>query len=439
MNLLDKEISTVTFDQVVEHCKDGHKEGIELDYKEEMPQKGIQKLFAAFSNTRGGLVVFGVVEDRSSGLPKTYEGVKDSAKLVQQIHQQAVNISPEPNYEVHATNENKGKAFVLVKILEGSIPPYYIKNDPNIWTRTGDIANPIDLASPNAVRLMFEKKKEAKLAQQNNLNFAREVFDSALQKMEAERRAEVVNEKREFEKRRQEQGGDSIEFAPMVYQARLGTQASECVIAIQPYFPKKALLKPEELKDRITDYRANGRSWGEFPNLNAFTIPNGILNYRWSRSDGQYSCSQILSNGLVHDIEDIRREDNNAGTKQLSLVFLAARLFLVMRCASNIYRLAGFQAKLVLSIALDNVQGLTIRPIEGDGRMLFSDNNEVLMPNYSWEFECDTRSLFDDESFLALYMKVLQEIYWSLGENTFSGHRVKYLIRQNNWMPIKDE
>lgn len=82
MDILNKSVKTFSFDNIVDFCKQKHIEGIQLDYKREFPSKGLAKHFAAFSNTRGGIIIIGVEEDRKTGIPKAWEGIKNEGKLV---------------------------------------------------------------------------------------------------------------------------------------------------------------------------------------------------------------------------------------------------------------------------------------------------------------------------------------------------------------------
>lgn len=162
MNMLKKPVSEISFNEVVEFCNEAHGEGVQIDYKKDFPSNGFAKHFAAFSNTRGGIIIIGVEEDRKSGIPVSWTGVVKDAKQIEKIHQAASNVEPIPSYEVHATDEVDGKCFVLIRINEGDKTPYYVQNDFNIWVRTGNISNPIGIASPDGLELLFGKEKRPK-------------------------------------------------------------------------------------------------------------------------------------------------------------------------------------------------------------------------------------------------------------------------------------
>lgn len=126
MDILNKPNSINTFQDIVDFCKQGEREGYELDYKQDLPPGGLSKHFAAFSNTRGGLIIIGVEEDKTTGIPKAWAGIDAKAQSIETIHQWASNVTPIPRYEVHATDIQKGKFFILIRILEGDRTPYYV-------------------------------------------------------------------------------------------------------------------------------------------------------------------------------------------------------------------------------------------------------------------------------------------------------------------------
>lgn len=151
MDILNRSIQNFTFSDIANFCGQGIIEGIQLDYKKEVP-KDLAKHFAAFSNTRGGIIIIGVEEDPKTGRPIACNGVVYDAKIVDRIHQFASNVDPIPNYQLETTNAGpNGNVFILVRIFEGDRTPYYVQNDANLWIRTGNVSTPINIASPKEV------------------------------------------------------------------------------------------------------------------------------------------------------------------------------------------------------------------------------------------------------------------------------------------------
>ncbi|MBZ9572486.1 ATP-binding protein [Patescibacteria group bacterium] len=68
--LFTKEITKITYQDVVEFCNQRIAESINLDYKKDFP-RDLEKSISAFANTTGGLIIIGVEEEDSKPkLPK---------------------------------------------------------------------------------------------------------------------------------------------------------------------------------------------------------------------------------------------------------------------------------------------------------------------------------------------------------------------------------
>lgn len=182
IDLFTTDLKQVTHADVVEFCGRKEKEGIQFDYKKEL--SSLAKDFAAFSNTRGGVILIGVDEDKESGFPIAWDGVDCDKRLLEQIDQWATTVQPLPRYVTHMTDEVGGKAFIIVKILEGDKPPYYVNNNSHLWVRTGVISNPIDMAKPDYVELLYNKRRDAGKLRQQNMDLADDVFNSYLRQGE---------------------------------------------------------------------------------------------------------------------------------------------------------------------------------------------------------------------------------------------------------------
>ena len=116
MDLLNKQINQFSFNDISNFCNQGIFEGYQLDYKQQLPLKGLAKHFASFSNTHGGVIIIGVEEDNKTGKPLAWNGIKNEGKLLDQIHQYASDVEPVPSYEVHVTDEIRGKVFIRFTI-----------------------------------------------------------------------------------------------------------------------------------------------------------------------------------------------------------------------------------------------------------------------------------------------------------------------------------
>jgi predicted HTH transcriptional regulator len=128
MNPFSKPFHEVNFDDVKEFCEQKYPESTTLDYKKDLP-RDLAKHFATFSNTLGGTIIIGVEEDPDTGQPLKWDGISNDGKLIEHISQFAANVIPLPSYIARLTNEQNGKVFGLINIIEGDAQPYHANSD----------------------------------------------------------------------------------------------------------------------------------------------------------------------------------------------------------------------------------------------------------------------------------------------------------------------
>lgn len=400
MTLLTKKITENTFESVVSFCEKEYPEGVEIDYKKEYPQKGLQKLVAAFSNTRGGVIIIGVEENKKSGKPVKWEGIEDNASYVERANQELGNITPLPDYQIHKTSASEtGKVFLLIRVFEGNKTPYYVHNDANIWIRTGNVAKAIDIASPEWVELLIGKHAKAEKARNNYLRMADIVYDQSL-KREERRRLNLIEEAKK------KADGSEKNY----YQKELGTETGMCEITVLPFYPKQQLIPPQELLTKLNNYAYFPDPM--FPDPNLEPIPEGVLHFKHAHT-GYIECQQLYSIGLVYNKLNIMQITN--GQELVHLSWLAGRLFRVLKVAGNIYKLSGYQGSLSLGVRLTNIEFMYINYIQPEGLLFWDGIKEFLLDKYTLNFELDTRILNDKSAFFEFYYEAIKTIYWYVG------------------------
>lgn len=392
MKILTEPINTITFEDVVSFCDEGHIESIQLDYKKQLSNTGLAKHFAAFSNTRGGVIIIGVDEDKKNGKPKDYDGVQDDGKLVDRIHQYASKVTPRPHYEVSRTNEVNGKIFVIVKIHEGDFTPYYVQNDPHIYIRTGNISDLIDQAKPEILELLFYKRERATAARSNWLKRSEDAYQAAILWSERQRKQKHVAEERRV-------------------LPAIAKDQPMLKIAIQPFYPNDPFCNPEQIKERVPEYRFQNRYFGDFPSNDLNPFPDGVLHTEWD-DEGHLECQQLYSYGLVRRDMSLKDGDN----KEIYLSHLIVYIYSTLDSARNFYKLFGYQGVIVGDITVFGVRGLVFEKIMPTGWHGFNGRNpEGILNVYSWDIDTDTVSLTDDKLFHRFFLSLIKEIYWSLG------------------------
>jgi hypothetical protein len=419
MDILTKPIQSFSFEDVVLFCTNGPPEGVEIDYKQQYPKRGIEKFLTAFSNTRGGVIIVGVEEDRKTGRPVKWEGIDDNAKLIETIYQESCNVTPQPAFEVHKTTPAPtGKVFVLIRVFEGDKTPYYVQNDSNIWIRTGNISNPIDISSPEWTELLVGKKEKAERARSGLIQMARDVYDAALIQAERERQTLISRAK---------QKGDGSERN--YYQKKLGSEVVMFTIMIQPFFPREALAQPQEIHEKIQEISYPRNGYREFPDLNQAAVPEGMMHFKHNY-DGYIESQQIYSKGLVYIKLDVLRV-NEQGKRIVYLSHIAGRLFTVLKGAMNFYQFFGHQGVIKINLSLEQLVDTYLSEIRSDGYLFFDDGHEGLLQNYSWDFDLETRELNDPAKFKQLLYRIMRKIYWDLGFKELAQQIFDNFLRQN--------
>ncbi|HYW38674.1 MAG TPA: ATP-binding protein [Terriglobales bacterium] len=141
--------------------KSGQREGTVIDYKSDVSdQDNWPQTVAAFANSFGGLIVFGVEGKndqprRVSGFdPK---GVEIKTKLTSMV---VDRIQPRPDFLVRVVtlDKNSGREVALLRVAEGRTPPYMHSKDQEhrVYTRIGAQKAEADYLQLSS---LFEKKQ----------------------------------------------------------------------------------------------------------------------------------------------------------------------------------------------------------------------------------------------------------------------------------------
>jgi hypothetical protein len=394
------------------------------EYKREFPKRGLAKQFASFSNTRGGLIIIGpaTIERKilrlgnfdpvilSSGVPISCNGVINDNKLLDQIHQYATLIQPIPAYQACITDEKNGRVFALIRIFEGDNTPYFIHNDSNIWIRTGNISNPIDHASPDALELLYMKREKAEKLRNIQLDRKSEIVNAAIARQEKQRVLAISST-------------DETEQSH-INQNEVGSNISLCEISFQPFYPKKSLINPFEIKNSLSTLRSRFHN-SEFPNISRLeTMPYGVLSFYWSNVTGSLQIDQVFGSGLISNSRDISRIDEN-GNKSILLTLAAIFIYSTLLFGVKYYSYIGYHGNIVGYIKLVKTKGAAILPILPEGWHYNFYTHTGLLDEYVWDITTDTAEISDDNRLRRMFQEILDGIYMSFdysppGEKLFN-------------------
>lgn len=401
--LLRIPIESFCYEDIVAFLDSKEPEGLHLDYKESISANSLKKHFAAFSNKYGGLIIIGVSEDKKSSLPIRSNGTEFDAKSVEQLHQIASNIDPLPNYKIHKV-EKDGKGFILIRIIEGGEPPYFVLNDSSVYVRTGNITKEFserfDRATSEELRNLLNKNNDAELARDSNEKFIGNIYKAQLQRGEKERLRKVQNDEKTLDFKL----GEHCVFAEMI---------------VQPSYPKTQLFKPHDLKEFVINNHLYVGGSSSFPSVswNYEPIPEGIASFQWSNWDGAINNFQLFSNGAVYYLNDILRTLQDK-SQVVYLHSVCAHIILTLRFANLYYTKGGYQGPVKGKFKIKNIDGIPLKRISYNDFWFDDDPKVGLLNSYQLNISTNTVQLNDTDARKQLETGIIRDVHWYFGFET---------------------
>lgn len=386
MDILTKPLENFSFDNIVSFAKENHQEDVQLDYKEQFPDKEkLAQLVVAFANTRGGVIIVGIKENRENGRPVKFEGIEDG-RHEEFIAQVISNISPIPGYETSKTNAHDGKIFFLIRVFEGSETPYYCHNDSNIWIRTGSTKKPVAIASPEHAELLFRKSERSHLKREQNKKLAWSNYVTFLK--DAERKKQKKN------------------------QDNKAVNSPLLSFVLQPFYPHTELIRPlnlepiiqqSEMENKHTSFPTRAVSWN--------SVQEGMIHFNLSDFETKINCQQVFANGLLFNAKTVVRENLENGI-HTHLAWVASQLYVTLKGAKNILEKLGYQGTLLGEIKLEGIENVTVFPM---GNMWEFENGFSVFEERLWPIKLDTRKLSNEVALREYVVDVVRDVHWTFG------------------------
>ena len=140
-------------------------EGIRVEYKatfDRSVRQSTSKMISALANTLGGVAIIGV--HAVNGVPQTpIEGFDETGEeltlVVEQICLQGINPAVIPKI-TQIQSDVPGKCFLLIEVDESPEAPHAIENQTRVYVRTGNAANPYELAHVDLIIERFTRRTE---------------------------------------------------------------------------------------------------------------------------------------------------------------------------------------------------------------------------------------------------------------------------------------
>lgn len=201
------------------------------------------------------------------------------------------------------------------------------------------------------------------------------------------------------------------------------TQGAKCTIVIQPFYPSRALMTPQDLRAQLDKVRIHDPYKVPFPWHDPEPIPDGVLITGMKPESGEMICQQLHANGLIYECHDAVKPWNHLEALDKPSVAsvilyenqIAARLWTILKSARLIYQSMEYQGGLVGYISLTGVKGMPIQHISPQNYIDLHGPQPILLPEYKWEFQLDTAKMNDDETLKQFFVDLVKEVSWGLG------------------------
>ncbi len=418
--LFSKRIDEITYEDVLAFCKEGHEEGIRLDYKVDWP-KDLAKVMAAMANTFGGLILIGVdEEDRKPKLP--IAGVKFTSKeqLSQKVASSAFDAVYSPLFPEVAVCEFPSKerrkpnrAVIVIRVHESHETPHTVENGTRVYLRVADQTKPQfieKLADIDTIQWLLNKRQRAvglraRLIEDAIARFQNYCAELAIQKLEAQPMPT-------------EGKPDFATDIPSAHRERLdqvecireqGTDNLKLLFLVVPTFPCDPLVSLDALYE-----------WGHYPAEGArlllrfvryetpVPIPGGVKIIE-SSPEQRHPYVELNQFGLFCSF--IEYEERDKGS--LLPVDVHFHIHQSLQIATAFCKMLGFQGSLLLKVELTEALWKTLVGRQGMKYTAYQPTIHALERQlYATEFHAQADALFQE---------ICKNVFWAFGWKAAEG------------------
>ncbi len=295
-------------------------EGLRVEYKRDFDgnvREKLPKVISSFANSHGGMLVIGV--NTVNGIPQPpFEGFGPPAReefvlTVENICLQNIYPPVLPRTTV-VPSDVANRAFLVIEVEESGEAPHAIENSKKVYVRTGNAANPYDLADVDLIIDLVKRRKEPL-----------ELRDRLEKSAESRAGKWVMN--------------------PQSY----------IQVTICPRFPRSALCSSEEVYDFIQKMRYRG---GGFIHPNYLhRVPDGVAGQIAESMAGGAAYEEVNRFGLLFARTRFRKVPWEGQREVLVLLYgdLFHSLCKFLYCAESFYRATGFRGTVLVRVSLHNV------------------------------------------------------------------------------------
>jgi hypothetical protein len=309
-------------------------EGLRVEYKaslDDAVRRALPKVVSSFANSRGGVIVLGV--NAVNGVPQPpIEGFEPAAR--EEIPLTIENICLENLHPpvfpriIEVPGDASGSKFFVVEVDESAEAPHAIENSTKVYVRTGNAANPYELAQVETIIALLRRREDP-----------------------TSRRRDLV---------------------ASVHINGIDAQAPQMEIVICPVFPMAPLCPVEDCWEflRTAVYQATNSRFFNFEGLRR--VENGVTAILPGRRYAGAECAEVNCYGLVASAKQLATASRQPGLNEPYLIFadVLNSWVKIYMCSAAFFERTGFKGAVVIQIKLKNMMGQRLPFIGFEGRSL---------------------------------------------------------------------
>jgi len=284
-------------------------EGIRVEYKstfDDNVRRALAKVVSSFANSLGGVLVIGV--NAVDGVPQNpIEGFAPPAEelplTVENLCIQGINPPVFPKTTV-VNSDVAGRIFLVIEVDESWEAPHAIENTKKVYVRTGNAANPYDLAQVDLIIELVRRRAEP-LALRNRL----------------------------------------VERARQRAAQAVADTSVHAEVSIAPLYPRRALCTRDVTWDFLSAERYRGGRFFPFETLRR--VEDGTASFRLNEQYGELNTFGVT----------LGRQVMQPGQEQQLLVGDPFHLMLrLLVCGNRFFRSVGYHGDVSINLTLRNMQ-----------------------------------------------------------------------------------
>ena len=386
MSIFTKASTEMSYQDVVNFCRQGIGEGVNLDYKRDFPTSGLEKTISAFANTFGGVILIGI-EDEDSKPKPPFEGIEYKDRLEERVWNIIVdNIYPPVFPEIKVCPPRNNKTFVIIRVPQSNETPHAIYNNTQVYVRTGNRNKPEDLATIEQIEWLRNRRRKS------------EELREMLCRRAEDRYQTICGEKKV-----------KIEFG-------------EFTLSFTPLYPQKPLITVEEIENIVNKMKvfAGGREFPRLSHYNLEPIQDGMIHFFLNKDTGFITHTEINKFGLFFYKEDlgsgIKETPESETIKRIHLSKILDILDVSFESIAKFYNTVGYWGLVKVKLSLAGLLG--VRVVRLNSKDYFLDEAEkinITENELSWGIVTSVSELSDVVTRHNKLLSLGKEIAWSFG------------------------